>query len=229
MFYQPKTKKVIFIADMEHNIRELVRRWMLDEGLRAESFQDASSCLSEAQRSHPDVLLLDMLTASTAGGDVLHRVREIDETIPVILLYHDRLMESALQGIRDGAYDFHAKPLERFRLCVCVKNAAKQRILELENSMLKSALEKHSAAPPSKGDISMKDLEKQAIQNTLIAVKGNVSKAARVLGVGRTTLYRKMSSYGIEDSKRILGEETPRYGIEDAEHIFVKDDTPSIS
>lgn len=207
MFYQPKAKKIIFIADMEHNIRELVRRWMIDEGFRAESFQDVSSCLSEMPRFHPDVLLLDMLTSSVAGLDVLHRVWEIDEAISVILLYHDRLMESALKGVREGAFDFHSKPLERFRLCVCVKNAAERHVLELENSMLKSELEKRNSDPPLQGDISMRDLEKQAIQNTLIAVKGNVSKAARVLGLGRTTLYRKMSSYGIEDSKRILVED----------------------
>jgi DNA-binding NtrC family response regulator len=204
MFYPSKTKKTVFIVDMEHNTRELIRRWMLDEGFRAESFQDVSSCLMEMQRTRPDVLLLDMLTASIAGFDALARIREIDDTIPTVLLYHDRLMETALQAIREGAFDFHPKPVERFRLSVSVKNAAERRILELENDMLRRDLERHKSTPPApnKEGLSIRDVEKQAIRNALVASKGNVSKAARVLGLGRTTLYRKMSSYGIEDSKR---------------------------
>ena len=205
MFYPPRTKKIVFIVDMEHNTRELVRRWMQDDGFRAESFQDAASAVMEMRRTRPDVILLDMLTASIAGGDTLQRIRNVEDGIPVVLMYHDRLMESALQAVREGAFDFHPKPLERFRLSVSVKNAAERRILELENSILRHDLEKHKTSRPpaaDNGNVSMRDLEKQAIRNALLAAKGNVSKAARVLGLGRTTLYRKMSSYGIEDSKR---------------------------
>ena len=205
MFYPPRTKKIVFIVDMEHNTRELVRRWMQDDGFRAESFQDAASAMTEMQQTRPDVVLVDMLTASIAGGDTLHRIREIDEGIPSVLLYHDRLIESALQAVREGAFDFHPKPLERFRLSVSVKNAAERRILELENTILRHDLEKHKTSrppAPENGNVSMRELEKQAIRNALHAANGNVSKAARVLGLGRTTLYRKMSSYGIEDSKR---------------------------
>ena len=205
MFYPPRTKKTVFIVDMEHNTRELVRRWMQDDGFRAESFQDAASAIIEMQRTRPDVVLVDMLTSSIAGSETLQRLRNIDDGVPVVLMYHDRLMESALQGVREGAFDFHPKPLERFRLSVSVKNAAERRILELENNILRHDLEKYrvpSPPLPENGNVSMRELEKQAIRNALLAAKGNVSKAARVLGLGRTTLYRKMSSYGIEDSKR---------------------------
>ncbi len=209
MLYPPRTRKIVFIVDMEHNTRELIRRWMIDEGFRAESFQDVSSCLMEMQCTRPDVLLLDMLTGSISGFDALLRIRELDDTIPVVLLYHDRLMESALQAIREGAFDFHPKPVERFRLSVSVKNAAERRILELENTMLRQDLERSKSTPSMLGNegLSIRDVEKQAIRNALLVSKGNVSKAARVLGLGRTTLYRKMSSYGIEDSKRPILEE----------------------
>lgn len=208
MFYPPKTRKIIFVVDMEHNTRELIRRWMIDEGFRAESFQDVSSCLTEMQHTRPDVLLLDLLTASIAGFDAVARIRDFDDTIPTLLLYHDRLMEAALQGIREGAFDFHPKPLERFRLSVSVKNAAERRVLEMENTLLRQNLERHKSTPPplSGEGLSIRAVEKQAIRNALLAAKGNVSKAARVLGLGRTTLYRKMAGYGIDDTKRTVPE-----------------------
>ena len=168
MFYPPRTKKVIFIVDMEHNTRELVRRWMQDEGFRAESFQDVSSALAEIPDARPDVVMLDMLTASIAGTDTFQRVRQIDEGLPAVLLYHDRMMESALQAIREGAFDFHPKPLERFRLCISVKNAAERRVLEMENIILRHDLEHHKSdrpLMPRDGNVSMRDLEKQAIRN----------------------------------------------------------------
>ena len=46
----------------------------------------------------------------------------------------------------------------------------------------------------------MIEIEKQAIREALRDTKGNVSLAARRLGVGRTTLYRKMSAYGISET-----------------------------
>ncbi len=196
---------------MEHNTRELIRRWMVDEGFRAESFQDVSSCLMEMQRSKPDVLLLDMLTGSIAGFDVVARVRESDETLPIVLLYHERMTEAALSAVKTGAFDFHPKPLERFRLCVSAKNAAERRTLAIENASLRRDLEQSVAenAPPSNGALSMRELEKQAICDALVVTSGNVSKAARVLGLGRTTLYRKMSSYGIDESRRLPSEKSP--------------------
>jgi DNA-binding NtrC family response regulator len=188
---------------MEHNTRELIRRWMVDEGFRAEPFQDVSSCLMEMQRLKPDVLLLDMLTGSIAGFDAVVHILQTDETMPIILLYHERLMESALKSVKNGAFDFHPKPLERFRLCVSAKNAAERRGLEIENAGLRQDLEKsRPVASLPTAAMSIRELEKQAICDALTVTSGNVSKAARVLGLGRTTLYRKMSSYGIDDTKR---------------------------
>lgn len=195
-----QSSKTIFIMDMEHNVRELVRRWMADEGYRIFVFQDAPSCLEAVAEKPPDVLLADILTTSLSGMEIMDRIRVIDEDVIVILIYQLRLTESAMESVRHGAFDYQAKPLDRTRLQLTVKNAMTIQTLKAENNQLRTEVFKRrrSSVPAlSAGMVSMKEMERKAIQDALSASNGNVSKAARTLGLGRTTLYRKMSAFGL--------------------------------
>ena len=50
---------------------------------------------------------------------------------------------------------------------------------------------------PALGDVSLNELEKQAIEETLAKTKGNREKAAKILGIGERTLYRKIKEYNL--------------------------------
>ena len=52
---------------------------------------------------------------------------------------------------------------------------------------------------PGRGIVSIADMEKQAILETIRQLKGDKLMAARLLGIGKTTLYRKLKEYGISD------------------------------
>ncbi len=202
MVYPQKIKQTVFIVDMDHNTRDLIRRWMDDEGYRVESFINSSGCLETMSTYLPDVIILDMLTISNVGHNVLVNFRELDSHAALILLYHERFVDFALKAIKNGAFDFHLKPLERLRLSVSVRNAADKRTLENEiitlRKQLKSIKIDNESSVISTG-LSMRDLEEQAIKTALLTSGGNVSKTARILGIGRTTLYRKMTAFGIAD------------------------------
>ena len=200
MMMGQKSRKTVFIMDMEHNVRELVRRWMADDGYRILVFQDAPTCLEALAEGSPDVLLADVLTASLAGIEIMDRVTAVDESTVVILMYQQRLIETTMESVRRGAFDYQAKPLDQTRLLLTVKNAMSLQSLRKENDQLRSEMAKRrrSSVPAiPAGLVSMKDMERKAIQDALFASNGNVSKAARTLGLGRTTLYRKMSAFGL--------------------------------
>jgi DNA-binding NtrC family response regulator len=201
MDQKQNSKITVFILDMEHNSRELVRRWMSSEGYRTLAFQDATSCLDAMTTDTPDILLADVLTASLAGLEIVDKVTRVSPDTLVILFYQPRLKDNALKSVYRGAYDFHPKPVDRVRLTLSVKNASKQKFLEETNSRLRNdhlLRRRRSSMPPgAEWGISMKDLERRAIKDALAASGGNVSKAARTLGLGRTTMYRKMSAFGI--------------------------------
>ncbi|MEW6661436.1 MAG: sigma-54-dependent Fis family transcriptional regulator [Bacillota bacterium] len=58
--------------------------------------------------------------------------------------------------------------------------------------------ERHSPSPPKSMGLSLSDLEKDSIREAIRVNSGNLSQAAKVLGIGRTTLYRKIKKYGLE-------------------------------
>ncbi len=103
------SRKTIFIMDMEHNVRELVRRWISDEGYRIHVFQDAPSCLAAVTESPPDVIVADVLTASLSGMEIMERVTAANRDVLVILVYQLRLTETAMNSVRQGVFDFQAK------------------------------------------------------------------------------------------------------------------------
>jgi DNA-binding NtrC family response regulator len=199
--HRERSKITVFILDMEHNTRELIRRWLVDEGYFATVFQEAPSCLDAIAEDPPDILLADVLTTSLCGLEIVDKVATLATDVLVILIYPSRLADNALKSVFRGAFDFHSKPLDRTRLSLSVKNAARTRMLETENRRLRSDLSRQHGSMissyPTEMGLSMKDLERKAIKNALAATKGNVSKAARTLGLGRTTLYRKMSAFGL--------------------------------
>jgi DNA-binding NtrC family response regulator len=206
-----KLRKTVFVLDMEHNVRELVRRWMMDEGYRIVVFQDATACLKAISEDPPDVVLADVLTASLAGMEIVERIASLSHETCVILIYQLRLTETAMHSVRAGAFDYLAKPLERPRLCLAVRNALTVCELEAENRRLHAELFKRrrSSIPAlSAGMGSMKELERKAIKDALRASNGNISKAARTLGLGRTTLYRKISAFGLETQRNGSGDNT---------------------
>lgn len=60
-----------------------------------------------------------------------------------------------------------------------------------------SDLQLNPVVPSSENRINLEDIEKKAIETALRKYEGNISKAAKELGLGRTTLYRKMAKYGV--------------------------------
>ena len=211
MDHLQKSKITVFILDMEHNTRELVRRWMVDQGYRILVFQETPSCLDAADTDPPDILIADVLTTSLSGIEIVDKFSTVAPDALVILMYQQRLTDTAMKSVYRGAFDFHAKPLDRTRLSISVRNAAKMRTLEIAIRQLRNEQQtrkRRSSMPPMSGmGLSMKDLERKAIKDALAAAGGNVSKAARTLGLGRTTMYRKMSAFGIGSFK--TGAATP--------------------
>ena len=98
MMTSQKLRKTVFVLDMEHNVRELVRRWMMDEGYRIVVFQDATACLKAISEDPPDVVLADVLTASLAGMEIVERIASLSHETCVILTYQLRYWQARDQS-----------------------------------------------------------------------------------------------------------------------------------
>ncbi|MCH8325275.1 MAG: sigma-54-dependent Fis family transcriptional regulator, partial [Bacteroidetes bacterium] len=135
--------KVIFIVDDEKAISKLLKYWVKDKwGYEAEVFDSGETLLERLDSKKPDLLLLDIMLPGISGLEVLKKIRTKDEQLPVIMLSAQGNVETAVDSLRYGAYDYFPKPIDVQRLEPAVKNAIKNYDLTKELENLKESVQK---------------------------------------------------------------------------------------
>ncbi len=146
------------------------------------------------------IILLDMnFTAGAHDGQegyaCLQQVLRHDPRSLVVLLTGGESIDMALAGVRDGAADFVIKPWNAEKLIANLKLLLRIRTLEGQVEQLGHLLQKKTRNE----SLKLEDIEKQSIEKAVYIYRGNMSHAARQLGVTRATLYAKMKKYGIDN------------------------------
>lgn len=156
--------------------------------------------------SIPSIMLLDMSILQIDAIHVINIVKYYRPEFPIKIMIEYGGTQIAVDAVNAGANDFLTKPLTIERLGISIANALRTRHLCKMIERLEKQLEADgivnkglSAEVPKTlltGDGSLKKLrhlEEDAIRYALNACGGSMSKAARSLGIGRSTLYRKVS------------------------------------
>jgi len=130
----------ILIVDDEQDIRELIAGILDDEGYGTRTASDADSALKSIAERRPSLLVLDIwLQGSRLDGlELLDVVREDDPSLPVVIISGHGNIETAVQAIHKGAYDFVEKPFKSDRLLLAVERALESAKLRRENQELRS-------------------------------------------------------------------------------------------
>jgi two-component system response regulator HydG len=100
------------------------------------------------------------------------------------------------------AYDWpgNVRELENFLERACALSSADQiQLRDLPSQVYSAPVELTDVTPPSAGIVPMAELEKQTILAALAQVNGDKMLAARLLGIGKTTLYRKLKEYASQN------------------------------
>jgi two-component system, NtrC family, response regulator AtoC len=92
---------------------------------RVEIAQTGAEGLERVAAACPDVILLDLRLPDHSGLDVLRQVRRIDARIPVVMVTVARSSDSAIEAMRQGAYDYLLKPIDLQKLDRVVSEALK--------------------------------------------------------------------------------------------------------
>lgn len=140
-------RHVLFIDDEKH-IRQANRQTLELAQLDVECFDCAEDALPKLSRDWPGVIVCDIRLPQMDGLEFLKKAQEMDSDLPVILITGHGDISTAVQAMRDGAYDFIEKPYSAERLVKTVQRGLEKRALTLENRSLRTELEAHSAPGP---------------------------------------------------------------------------------
>lgn len=134
----PAPPHVVFIDDDEELRRANVQTLKL-HGMTVDAYGSARSALPALHRGFEGVVVTDIRMPDIDGVQLFHRLRDLDPELPVILITGHGDIATAVQCMRDGAYDFLAKPYAPDRLTTAILHAVEKRRLVLENRRLREA------------------------------------------------------------------------------------------
>jgi len=130
---------VIFVDD-DPDIRQAIAQALTLEDLSVACHEDALSALAGISRDYEGIVLCDYNMPGMDGLEMLSRIREVDDTIPVIILTGQGDISTAVTAMQQGAYDFIEKPFDHEELIELLRHALEKRHLALENRRLKAQL-----------------------------------------------------------------------------------------
>jgi two-component system C4-dicarboxylate transport response regulator DctD len=139
--------KVLFIDDEKH-IRQANKQTLELADLEVTVEDCAEKGIEILSRDWPGIVVCDIRLPNMDGMQFLLEVQKIDLDLPVILITGHGDISTAVNAMRDGAYDFIEKPYSAERLVKTVLRGLEKRALTLENRNLRRELELHSAPGP---------------------------------------------------------------------------------
>jgi len=126
----------ILIADDDENLCYLLKEELVNEGYNVDTVYDGKDAIENLKRKSYDVLLLDLEMREVHGEKVLSFVKENQPSVQVIVLTAKSDVRTAIDCIKNGAYDFITKPYEFGQLCVIIERALEYKDLLLKNKIL---------------------------------------------------------------------------------------------
>src|SRR5262249_6699204 len=136
----PSEGGIILVVDAEPAIVESLTKIFRREGLTVLAATDGTAGLDLLRKHRVGVLLTDLMMPQTSGMDLLRAAKTIAPETEVVLMTAYGTVETAVDAMKEGAYDFVTKPLKRAHVVRIVRNALEKQSLLVENRSLKAQL-----------------------------------------------------------------------------------------
>jgi two-component system, NtrC family, nitrogen regulation response regulator NtrX len=132
----------ILIIDDEKAIRKTLSEILSYEGYKIEEAGDGEEGLRRFRDKTFDVVLCDIKMPKVDGIEFLDKVRDMNPDVPVIMISGHGTIETAVEAVKKGAYDYIAKPPDLNRLLITIRNAMDKTNLVAETKVLKRKVSK---------------------------------------------------------------------------------------
>lgn len=137
---ETRNKETILLVDDDESHRLMLKVNLLEAGYRVEELSDGDEVLPYLKQHAVDLILLDMKMERMDGLTTLSVLMQAGFDFPVIVLTAFSSVESAVEAMRKGAFDYIAKPVDIDELKILITRALSFRALSDENNQLKSRL-----------------------------------------------------------------------------------------
>jgi two-component system, NtrC family, nitrogen regulation response regulator NtrX len=132
----------ILIIDDEKSIRKTLNEILSFEGYKIEEAADGEEGLKKFKEKNFDIVLCDIKMPKLDGIEFLEKAREINDELPIIIISGHGNIETAVEAVKKGAYDYISKPPDLNRMLITLRNAMEKTTLVAETKVLKRRVAK---------------------------------------------------------------------------------------
>ena len=188
----------ILVADNDAEMLDLLRRHLESDGHVVTTASSGSGALAVVERDEVDVILTDLVMDEVDGLALLRAAQATQPGARVILMTAFGSLETAIEAMRQGAYDYLTKPFKLGEVTLAIQRALEDRRLREENRRLRAQIEERFGLDALLG-------HSPAMQTALERIRAVADSEASVLLLGE-------SGTGKELAARAIHESSPRRG-----------------
>ena len=167
----------LLIVDDEASVRESLENWFLEDGYQVKCAENAKTALQLLEEETFDIILTDIKMPGMDGLEMLKRIKSLKSDAIVIVMTAFATVDTAVQALKDGAFDYVTKPFDPDDLSHLIRNASRQVNLKAENTRLKAEVIRLEHVEDIIGDSEpmrnlLKEVQRVAQSNASVIITG---------------------------------------------------------
>jgi two-component system response regulator RegA len=178
-----ETARSVLVVDDDEVFRTRLARAFRERGFEARTASGGEEAVALAAQESPEFAVIDLRMPDLGGLDVVRRLRTVDPTTNIVVLTGYGSIATALEAVRLGATHYLTKPADVDDI--------------LAGFARRDAAPDEAALSPPAEVPSLARAEWEHINRVLTDCQGNISQAARLLGLHRRSLQRKLAKYPV--------------------------------
>lgn len=194
--------RTVLVVDDKEMMRDSVAATLSRAGMRVVTAINGESAIASIAERRPDAVVTDLKMPGLSGLELIERIRQFDDELPIVLMTAFGTVETAVEAMRNGAFDYVTKPFEGDELIISVKRAIQHASVLRENALLRAGAtttDQTSACPSTIRGLDRIVGNSPAIRRVKEQIQAVADSQSNVLIIGESGTGKEVVAQAIHD------------------------------